>query len=85
MTQSDRKIHMTKILDQAIAKARALPTEDQDAVGAVILSLAEEWPIHVDDLDDETRAAIREGLAQTKRSEFVPDEEIQSIWQHYGL
>ena len=76
---------MTKILDEAIAKARALSTEDQDALGAVTLSLAEEWPSRVDDLDDETRAAIREGLAQAKRGQFAPDEDIQALWQRYGL
>lgn len=54
-------------------------------MGAVILSLAEEWPIRVDDLDDETRAAIREGIAQAKRGEFVPDENIQALWRRYGL
>jgi hypothetical protein len=56
---------MTKILDQAIAKARTLLTEDQDALGAVMLSLAEESLSRVDDPDNETRAAIREG--QTRR------------------
>ena len=76
---------MTTILDQAIAKVRALSVEDQDALGAVMLSLAKEWPIRVDDLDDETRAAIREGIAQAKRGEFVPDEDIQALWKRYGL
>jgi hypothetical protein len=76
---------MTKILDQAIAKARALPAEDQDVLGAVVLSLAEQWPFQVDGLDDETRAAIREGIAQAKRGEFVPDEDIQALWKRYGL
>jgi hypothetical protein len=76
---------MTKLLDTAIAKARALSEEDQDALGAVMLSLAEEWPSRADDLDDETRAAIREGVAQAKRGESVPDEDIQALWTRYGL
>ena len=76
---------MTRILDTAIAKARALPEEDQDALGAVLLSLAEEWPSRADDLDDETRAAIREGIAQAKRGELIPDEGIQALWKRYGL
>jgi predicted transcriptional regulator len=38
-----------------------------------------------DDLDDETRTAIREGIAQAKRGEFVPDEDIQALWKRYGL
>jgi hypothetical protein len=79
------ELRMTKILDQAIPKARRLSDEDQDALGAVMLSLAEEWQSRVDELDEETRAAIREGLAQAKRGEFVPDEEIQNIWRRYGL
>jgi hypothetical protein len=76
---------MTKILDQAIARARALSDEDQDALGAVMLSFAEEWPSRADDLDEETRAAIREGLAQAKRGAFVPDEAIAALWKRYGL
>lgn len=81
----DRNVVMAKILDQAIAKARELSEQDQDALGAVMLSLAEDWPSGVDDLDDETRAAIREGIAQAKRGEFVPDEDIQALWKRYGL
>jgi predicted transcriptional regulator len=72
---------MTKILDRAIARARTLSAEDQDALGAVMLSLAEEWPGNIDHLDEETRAAIREGLAQAKRGEFVRDEEIEALWK----
>jgi predicted transcriptional regulator len=83
--QCDRSVHMTKILDRAIAKARTLSEEDQDALGAVLLSLAEEWPNRLDDLDEETRAAIREGLAQAKRGEFAPEQDIQALWKRYGL
>jgi hypothetical protein len=76
---------MTKILDQAIAKARALSDQDQDALGVVMLSLAEDWPNGLDDLDEETRAAIREGLAQAGRGEFVPEQDIEALWKRYGL
>ena len=76
---------MTKILDQAIAKAQALSEEDQEALGAVMLSLAEGGPAAVADNDDETCAAIREGLAQANRGEFMPDDEIQALWKRYGL
>jgi predicted transcriptional regulator len=34
-------------------------------------------------LDKETRAAIREGLEQAKRGEFVPDEEIAALWERH--
>jgi predicted transcriptional regulator len=72
---------MTKILDQAIAKARKLPDEDQDIIGAVILALADEELTRVGDLDEETRAAVRDGLEQARRGEFAPDEEIAALWQ----
>jgi predicted transcriptional regulator len=76
---------MMKILDRAIAKARALSEEDQDALGAVLLSLAEEWPNRPDELDEETRAAILEGLEQAKRGEFVLERDIQALWKRYGI
>jgi hypothetical protein len=81
----DKSACMMKILDQAIAKARTLPDEDQDALGAVMLSLAEEWPRRADELDEEIRTAIREGLAQAKRGEFVPEQDIQALWKRFGL
>jgi predicted transcriptional regulator len=74
---------MTKLLEDAIAKVRELPAEDQDAVTVAMLSMAEETPIIA--LDDETRAAIREGLEQARRGEFVPDEEIDALWKQHGL
>jgi len=64
---------MTKLLEQAIAKARELSEEEQDALADLILSVAGSDACGVP-LDHETEAAIREGLAQAERGEFVPDE-----------
>jgi predicted transcriptional regulator len=74
---------MTKLLEKAIEKARELPAEDQDAVPVAVLSMTEETPVVA--LDDETRAAIREGLEQARRGEFVPDVEIEALWKQHGL
>jgi hypothetical protein len=63
---------MTKLLEQAIARARELPPEEQDVIAAVLLSMAEAGTSRIAELDDETRAAIREGLDQARRGEFVP-------------
>jgi predicted transcriptional regulator len=73
---------MTKLLEKAIEKVRELPAEDQDTVAVAVLSMTEETPVA---LDDETRAAIREGLEQARRGEFVPDEEIDALWKRHGL
>jgi predicted transcriptional regulator len=74
---------MTKLLDKAIAKIRELPAEDQDTVAVMVLSLAEEMPAVA--LEEDARAAIREGLEQARRGEFVPIEEIEALWKHHGL
>ena len=66
---------MTKLLERAIARVREFPEEDQDAFALALLSLAgEELPLVR--LDEETRAAVREGVAQARRGEFVPDEVV---------
>ena len=74
---------MTKLLEKAIAKARELSAEDQDAVAVAMLSMAEETPVVA--LDEETRGAIREGLEQARRGEFVPEAEIEALWKRHGL
>ena len=75
---------MTKLLDQAIAKARSLSEKDQDEAAEVLL-----WTIEARDvslpLDDDARAAIDEGLAQARRGEFATDAEIASLWKRHGL
>jgi predicted transcriptional regulator len=75
---------MTKLLEQAIARVRELPEEEQDAIAVALFSMADadasSFPI-----DEEARAAILEGLAQAERGEFVPDEEIEALWKRHGV
>jgi len=75
---------MTKLLDKAIAKARELPEEDQDSIAIMLLSMTSD-DSQIDPVDDETRAAILDGLAQARRGEFVPDAEIEALWKRHGL
>jgi predicted transcriptional regulator len=74
---------MTKLLDKAIARARELPPEDQDAVAVAMLAMVDASPIV--ELDEETREAIREGLEQARRGHFVSDIEIEALWKRHGL
>ena len=74
---------MTKLLEEAIAKIRELPEEDQDNLAMAILLMAsseEPYP-----LDDEARLAIEEGMAQARRGEFVSDAEMEQFWARHGL
>jgi hypothetical protein len=75
---------VTKLLEKAIEKARALPPEEQDALGAALLVMTEEGS-GLAPLDDEARMAIREGLDQARRGEFVSEGEIEDLWKHFGL
>ena len=74
----------TKLLEQAIDKVRELPEDEQEAVAAVMLHMAgaDAPPVQ---LDDETRQAVREGLAQAERGEFVPDEVVAQANKRRGL
>ena len=75
---------MTKLLEQAIAKVRTLPTEEQDALAAALLSMAEgdaaDFPV-----DEATRAAIREGLAEAERGEYVSDDVVAAANKRHGI
>jgi predicted transcriptional regulator len=75
---------MTKLLEKAIAQARALPPEEQDALAAIVLAMTDERE-GVVPLDDQAREAIREGLEQARRGEFVPQGEIEALWKRFGL
>jgi predicted transcriptional regulator len=35
-------------------------------------------------LSDDERAAVREGMAQAERGEFVPDEEMAEFFKRHG-
>ncbi len=75
---------MTKLLEQAIAKAQTLPEEDQDALAALLLSVTDADGSLVP-LDDGTLAAIREGLAQAERGQFVPDDVVEQSDKRHGI
>jgi predicted transcriptional regulator len=75
---------MTKLLERAIAKVREFPDEVQDSFAAALLGMAGE-DVPLVRLDDETRAAISEGLAQAERGEFVPDEVVAEADKRHGV
>ena len=75
---------MTKLLEQAIAKARALPDVEQDNAAEALM-----WAMEIQQSpaegDEETWAAIDEGLAQARRGEFASDAEVAALWKRHGL
>jgi hypothetical protein len=61
----------TKLLECAIERIRELPAQDQDALANALLSIAGD-EARIVQLDDETRAAVEEGLAQANPANSSP-------------
>ena len=76
MTNDD----ITAVLD----RARTWPKERQEDLARLALKI-EAQDRQVEGEDDATRAAIAEGLAQARRGEFVPDEEMAAFFKSHGL
>lgn len=74
---------MTALLDDAVARLRDLPEGEQDLFAHMLLAALELDSVPPE--DDETRAAIREGLEQAERGEFASDESIARLWRRHGL
>jgi predicted transcriptional regulator len=67
-----------------IDRVTTWPAEDVAALEEFVAEIeARRADLHR--LTDDERAAIREGLAQADRGEFVPDEEIAELNKRHGL
>lgn len=75
---------MTKLLERAIAEAKQLPEVYQDEAAEILLTIAARQHGLVE-IDEETRAAVDEGLEQARRGDFVSDEEMSAFWRSHGL
>jgi predicted transcriptional regulator len=75
---------MTKLLERAIARAKRLSADDQNEAAAILFSIASRQKAPIP-LDAETRAAIREGLAQARRGQFVSDKSMNAFFKRHGV
>jgi predicted transcriptional regulator len=75
---------MSRLLEDAIRKVRELPESEQDEAAEMLLSVASRraGPVR---LDDETRAAVREGQEQARRGEFASDEDMAAFFKRHGV
>jgi hypothetical protein len=73
---------MTKLLEKAVALARALSPEAQDEIAKTILDLTgnEAEPEAV---PPEHLAAVLEGLAQAADGRFSTDAEVEAAMRHF--
>ena len=76
---------MTRLLERAIARVRELPENDQDALAALVLAIADGSDASAVPLDEAPRRAIHEELAQAERGEFVPDDVVAEADKRHGI
>jgi predicted transcriptional regulator len=76
---------MTKKQIKSVLKSvRSWPIEDQEELIELAREIeARRTGVYV--MDDEERAAVREGLEQARRGEFVSDEEMDAFWKKIGV
>jgi hypothetical protein len=76
--------HMTKLLEQAVEKAPALPLEMQDQAARMLLAyVGEEDPILA--LSPEEEADLVEAQTEMQRGEFATDAEVEAVLAKYRL
>jgi predicted transcriptional regulator len=74
---------MTALLEQALSELRERPESDQDEAALLLFALLSKGAEPVQ-LDEQTRLAIREGLAQARRGEFVSDDDMAEFFKRHG-
>jgi hypothetical protein len=75
---------MTDLLERAVAAARELPPDMQDAVARIMLTFTGEDQPAVQ-LTAAEEASFAESLGQAARREFATDEQVRAIWAKHGL
>ena len=71
-------------LDAVLDGIRSWPEEDQEELVEIARAI-EARRTGVYEMTDQERAAVREGLAQAERGEFVSDEEMEAFWKRHGI
>ena len=74
---------MNKILKEVIEHAETWPVEDQQELAEYAREI-EARRTGVYSMSDDERAAVRIGLAEADRGEFVPDEIVAEADKRHG-
>jgi predicted transcriptional regulator len=75
---------MTNVLEAVIRQAEHWPLEDQEELAEHAREIeARRTGVYL--MSDGERAAVREGVAQADRGEFVPDEVVAEADKRHGL
>ena len=75
---------MTKLLQQAMDRARSLTPDFQDEIARVVLSLVRDVDVRIT-LTPEEDAAIVRSMEAADRGEFATEAQLDAVWTKYGL
>ena len=73
---------MNKIAESILDRIADWPKEAQEELMQSIVDI-EAKHLGVYRLSDDERAAVREGLAQAARGEFIPDDVVEAYFNKY--
>jgi hypothetical protein len=74
---------MSALLDQAIARVRELPADEQELAAQALLAFAQHVKHGTYRLSPEERAAIAESRAQVNRGELATDAEVEAAYARF--
>lgn len=75
---------MSKVLEQAVEKVKALSEERQRYAAEVLEQIAAAGD-GVYELSDEERRLVREGLDELDRGEAATDEQVRAVFDKYRV
>ena len=75
---------MTKLLDEAIERVRALPEDDQDQVAEVLMAVLRKED-EAYRLTDEQLRTVRRTQEAVRRGEVASEDEVRELWGRFGL
>jgi len=71
-------------IDAVLDSVRSWPQQDQEELVELAREIeARRKGTYV--MSDEERAAVREGLSQARRGEFVSDDDMDNFWKRHGV
>ena len=71
-------------INAVLEGVRSWPQEDQEELAELAREIeARRTGVYV--MNDDERAAVRRGLDEAARGEFVSDEEMNAFWKKYGV
>jgi hypothetical protein len=75
---------MTPMTRKLLEQVESWPQEDQAELADVVREIeARRTGVYVVDADEET--AIREGIAELDRGEWVSEEDMRAFWKRCGV